>query len=183
MGIIMMSLMQRLKCLYTRSLLDSFVHRELSLGRRRYVGKHLDYCEGCRQEYQRLSRISRELEVSLSELGAPSTNSVNRIWADVQQHLTQQVPEQTGRNKRSVQISLISIVLLVMTVLPSVLRGTTINAVPTLPTQPRAHISQAVSTMTPATNIRELEYPRATETPAEPVDVLRNTPESYATPR
>lgn len=179
----MKSLMQRLKCLYTRSLLDRFAHRELSLGRQRYVGKHLDYCEDCRRDYQRLSRISRELETRLAGLGTPSTNSVNRIWADVQQHLAQQVPKQTKRNKRSVQISLASIVLLVMTVLPSVLSGTAVSAAPTLPTQPRAHISQAVSTMTPAINISEVEYLRATETPAEPVDVLRNTPESYATPQ
>lgn len=183
MGMMMKSLMQRLKCLYTRSLLDRFAHRELSLGRQRYVGKHLDYCEDCRRDYQRLSRISRELEARLAGLGTPSTNSVNRIWADVQQHLAQQVPKQTKRNKRSVQISLASIVLLVMTVLPSVLSGTAVSAAPTLPTQPRAHISQAVSTMTPAINISEVEYLRATETPAEPVDVLRNTPESYATPR
>lgn len=180
MGMMMKDRMQWLKCLYTRSLLDGFVHRELSPGRRRYVGRHLDSCEDCYREYLRLSRISHELEARLAGLGAPSTNSVNRIWADVQQHLTQPVP---SRNRRSMQISLASIGLLALTVLPSVLSGTAVSAAPTLPTQPRAHISQVVSTMTPATSAREIEYLRATETPLELVDVLRNTPESYATPR
>lgn len=74
-------------CQYTRSRLQHYIQRELSVTDRRIVGRHLDECSQCQTVYHRQRQFARELQAELPRFGMPHPYQLSGVWSNVQAQL------------------------------------------------------------------------------------------------
>ncbi len=79
--------MIRFKYHFCKVHMARFVSGDLSEATRRRVGRYIDECEDCQQEYRRHREFALQLERNLPTLGQPDPKRLDALWTSLQTEL------------------------------------------------------------------------------------------------
>lgn len=79
--------MIRFKYRYCKVHMARYISGDLSEAVRRRVGRYIDECEDCHQEYMRHREFALKLERSLPTLGRPNRQRLDQLWTSLEREL------------------------------------------------------------------------------------------------
>ncbi len=85
--------MIRFKYRYCKVHMARFISGDLSEAARRRVGRYIDECDDCQQEYLRHREFAQKLERYLPALGRPSPKRLDVLWSSLQTELQRPVKQ------------------------------------------------------------------------------------------
>lgn len=117
------NVMWKLKCRYTRAKLPAFVNRELPARTRTHVAQHIDECEDCYRAYVHQRHLAREVMQGLPTFGTPTEPALDRMWTNIEQEMARPAAASWPPRRLSLGYGLAVLALALLLMLPATMNG------------------------------------------------------------
>jgi anti-sigma factor RsiW len=136
---------------YCKARMAAYLNGELPIDVQRRVGRYIDQCDACYQEYTRQRALQRELQATLPALGTPGDERLSRMWAGIQQNLHS--PPRQRQSAFQLRYGLATLLMLVLVFSTLLISGPSVSPVTaTLATPVRDFALVANATQTATDN-------------------------------
>ncbi|MEQ8673482.1 MAG: hypothetical protein RLP44_27400 [Aggregatilineales bacterium] len=136
------NLMTQWKLRYCKTRMVAFINGDLPEKSRRRIGRYIDDCPACYDEYVNQRRALQELKPELKRVGMPRPEQLDRIWNAIQTEMTPEMSKPVSRppararlayQRTSYAVAMLVTILLVVVPLMLGNSGVSLAADTTLP--------------------------------------------------